>query len=77
MFVAGGGELRPGTGRLRAGYRFDGVGSLSTITAGAGLSAEGGSVEYGVNIPIGTGFSGLTHMIGVRFGAPPGIVDPG
>ena len=56
--------------------RYEGAASQSVITAGLGVFSEGGALEYGIDIPIGGGWAALSHVIGVRFGAPPGIVAP-
>ncbi len=76
VFVAAGGELAPGGARIRGGYRFEGAARQSVITAGLGVFSEGGALEYGIDIPVGAGWGALSHVIGVRFGAPPGINPP-
>jgi len=75
-FVAAGAELAPRSARLRAGYRLEGPARQSILTAGLGVFSEGGALEYGVEIPVGGGWGSLAHVVGVRFGAPPGISPP-
>ncbi len=75
-YVATGAELAPRSARLRGGYRYEGVAKQSILTAGLGVFSEGGALEYGIEIPLGGGFASTSHVIGVRFGAPPGINPP-
>jgi hypothetical protein len=69
-FVATGGEVRPGSARLRAGFRWEGPTDTSRITAGVGFENEGGSIEYGLEVPIGGNFASTVHVVGFRFIAP-------
>jgi hypothetical protein len=75
-FVAAGAELAPKALRIRGGYRYEGNVEQSVVTAGLGVFSEGGALEYGIDIPVGGSWGSLSHVIGVRFGAPPGIVPP-
>ncbi len=76
VFGAAGFELAPKSGRIRGGYRYEGLTSQSILTAGLGLSTEGGALEYGIDIPLGGGWSAISHVVGVRFGAPPALNPP-
>ena len=82
-WFAGGAELRPKSGRIRAGYRWERPQDLEAgerpeqlLTGGLGVESEGGALEYAIHVPVGGGtFASTTHVIGIRFGAPPGL-DP-
>ena len=76
VFVDAGTEVRPGPVRLRAGGRWHGPTNVPSVTGGLGFEGEGGAIEYGLDIPLGTNGGPIAHIIGLRFGAPAPIDLP-
>jgi len=71
--LSAGGEIGPDKARLRAGWRLER--SVQSVSAGIGYSDTGGSIEYGIEVPLGSTFSprAILPEISVRFSAPPSI----
>ncbi len=76
LTFAGGGELPIGEiPRLRAGYRYEGPIEQHRLTGGFGLVGASGSIDIGVQVPVGAGqptLSGLAGLISIHLAAPKG-----
>ncbi len=73
--VAGGLDVRAGSGRLRAGASFDGaaVGPTTWASWGLAIANEDSELGYSMQVPFGAGSetaTSLIHTLGVQFTAP-------
>lgn len=69
--LATGFEARPGTARIRVGWRRDASDGVHFATAGIGADKDGAGVEYGIAIPLDhPRFASTVHTVSIRFGAP-------
>ena len=70
--AAAGLEQGFGAGRIRAGWQYDALTTVHAVSAGLGVTGNGGFLEYAAWIPV-TGEVGLEatqHVISVRIAAP-------
>lgn len=74
LTFAGGGELPLGeTARLRLGHRYEGPTERHKVTGGLGLGNDSGSVDFGVQVPVGADLDvlgGTAFLISVNLAAP-------
>jgi hypothetical protein len=65
-----------GPGSIRAGWRMDD--GVHAVTFGLGYTDAGGSIEYGLSVPLvaDLGFGSIVQQVSVRFSAMPPIDEP-